>query len=247
MIMNKITDMAIELCQDIDSSFPGVSMDIVEGKGFARTIVRVETSKGAKKIGRPKGIYCDIEIRNRENVEDIIDCFSHSLGEFLRDTCVDIKKILVIGLGNNRFVVDSLGKSVCDLLNTGERVATFCPSVEAETGIPSVHSIKAITSLVKPSHIVVVDSLCCHEKSRLATSLQISNTGIVPGSGIGRNNQSLDKEFLGVPVIAVGVPLVIYLPSFHYVIPKTIDILVPSFAHIISQAINSSTFSQLND
>jgi spore protease len=126
---------------------------------------------------------------------------------------------------------------VCKILAPNENLATFCPSVEAETGIISTSAIAAIATIVNPSHILVIDSLCCHDKERLGNNFQITNTGITPGSGVGRDNQTLDTTFLGVPTLALGVPLVIYLPTLHYVVPKMIDLIVKQCALIIAKSI----------
>jgi len=244
----KITDLAVELCEEITHSDDGLTFDVQEFEGGKKYLTHIKTAKSAKKIGKPIGIYCNIELNKSHDIlkqeiaQSLTKVFATALLKFIEDTKVSPDKILVVGLGNSRFVADSLGPMVCENITPTDNLATFTPSIQAVTGIESTHAIKAIVDMVKPSHVVIIDSLCCHEKSRLGTSFQISNSGITPGSGVYRNNQKLGTDFLGVPVIAIGVPLVIYLPSLHYVVPKTIDILVGACAGVIGDAVGSITF-----
>jgi len=238
-----ITDLAVELCEKITHSDDGITFDIQEFDGGKKYLTHIITARAAKHIGKPIGAYCNVELEkssdilNQDIAQAFIKVFSTTLSKFVENTKIPLEKLLVVGLGNSRFVADSLGPKVCDNITTGDQIATFTPSIQAVTGIPSTQAIKAITDMVKPSHVIIIDSLCCHEKSRLGTSFQISNSGITPGSGVYRNNQKLDQNFLGMPVIAIGVPLVIYLPSLHYVVPKTIDMLVDGCAGVISEAV----------
>ncbi|MCL2756095.1 MAG: GPR endopeptidase [Firmicutes bacterium] len=238
--MRKITDLAVELCEEVTHSEDGLTFDIQEFDGGKKYLTHVKTARAAKQIGKPIGIYCNIESPKEGYFSnELTQALSTTLAKFVESSGVPFKKLLVIGLGNSRFVADSLGPKVCENIITNEQVATFAPSILSATGISSTEAARSITSLVKPSHVIVIDSLCCHEKSRLGTSFQIADTGITPGSGVYRNNQKIDKDFLGVPVFAVGVPLVIYLPSLHYVVPKTIDMLVVQCANVISDAIST--------
>ena len=237
--MRKITDMAVELCEDINYSEEGVTLDIENlGGGIRKVVTHITSAKGAKKLGRPKGIYVTIEgLANRGQKENISKILSGSIKQFIKESDSPFKKLLIVGLGNSRFVADSLGPTVCDNLLPNEKIATFKPSVLGATGVASTETIFAITKTVKPSHVLVVDSLCCHDIDRLGNNFQITNTGITPGSGIGRDNQKIDENFLGVPVIALGVPMVIYQPSLHYVVPKMVDLVVQECADIISGAV----------
>ena len=236
MSMEKITDLAHELCEDIDTHQDGVTLDVEEVDGVKKYVTHITSETGAKKLGRPKGIYSSVEVKKLDLKSQVkaTEMLGQVLSEYVGKNA---KKILVVGLGNSSFVADSLGPKVCGSLMAGENLCTFAPSVIGATGIPSTEAIKAIVGVVGPSHVIVVDSLCCHERERLGNNFQVSDSGITPGSGVARNNKTLDKEFLGVPVIAVGVPLVIYLPTLHYVVPKAIDMLVLSCADVIVGAI----------
>jgi len=237
--MKKITDLAVELCADTSHSEDGVSFDVQNfDNGIRKHVTHVKTAKAAKAVGKPVGVYCNVEVGSLiDAVDGVVDVLGTALFKFIEESGTCFTKLLVIGLGNNRFVADSLGPKVCEALRGSEKMATFSPSVSGITGIESVQAIQAISAMVKPSHVVVIDSLCCHEKERLGNNFQISSTGISPGSGVGRDNQKIDEGFLGVPVIALGVPLVIYMPSLHYVVPKTVDLIVSNCAELIAGGI----------
>ena len=233
------SDMANELAEKIHHSEPGVTFDVQKlPDGIKKFTTRVTTPKAARKFGKPLGIYCNIESEKSitENASKISKVLLECLVEFLGDS----KKgpLLVVGLGNNRFVADSFGPKVCELLRTGAGVAAFAPGVAGVTGIKSTTAIKAITDAIHPSHVIILDTLCCDDRARLGRSFQISNTGIQPGSGITHENARLDAEFLGVPVVAAGVPLVVHVPELHYVVPKHIDAVVAQCSKIFADAIN---------
>lgn len=232
----RISDLAIELCQDIDCSSYGVTLDITESKGVRKSLTHITNAKGAKKVGKPIGTYCNIEVEaiTEKNMDEITKVLGETLAKFIEKPT----KILVVGLGNSHFVADSLGPKTCANIAPEENLVTFAPGVLGTTGIPSTTAIHAITRAINPSHVLVVDTLCCHDRARLGNNFQVSDSGITPGSGVGRDNQCINREFLGVPVIAAGVPLVIFEPSLHYVVPKTIDMVVAACAQIISSAIH---------
>ena len=232
--------MAHEIFEEIDHSIDGVTLDIEEVGDVTRYLTHITSARGAKIMGRPRGTYCNIEISKLEISDEVVQILGQTIKEFMGGPA---EKLLIVGLGNSRFVADSLGPQVVKMVDTDNRVAVFAPGVSGVTGIDSTTAIHAIARAVRPSHIIIVDSLCCHEKSRLGNNFQLTSTGISPGSGVGRDNQRLDAEFLGAPVIAIGVPLVIYQPSLHYVVPKTIDALVVKCADVIVRAISISSSS----
>lgn len=128
-------------------------------------------------------------------------------------------KVLVVGLGNRHISSDSLGTNVAKniniMFNNEKRpnIMAICPSVMGLTGIETYDIISGVISKVKPSHLILIDSLCAGHSSRLMTSIQISNTGICPGSGIGNRRKCIDKK-LASNVVSIGVPLLIYAETF---------------------------------
>ena len=166
------------------------------------------------------------------------------------------KNILVVGLGNAKMTADALGALVVDKVavtrKNGSGIRTLCPSVGGVTGIESYELVSAVVNRIRPSLVIAVDSLCSASESRLATAFQISDTGIIPGSGTGNAQPPLDRSSLGVEVLSIGVPLVVYASTLVrdaggneskidptlVVTPKDIDILVEDSAQVIAQAIN---------
>lgn len=128
-------------------------------------------------------------------------------------------KILVVGLGNRHISADSLGTSICRKINVNSinkklpTVMALCPSVMGLTGIETYEIVRGVIDRIRPTHLILIDSLCASDQSRLARSIQITNTGLCPGSGIGNNRKCLDKT-LAKNVISIGVPLLIYADTF---------------------------------
>lgn len=123
-------------------------------------------------------------------------------------------KALVIGLGNRGMTADALGPRVIDriIVNDSDNkgVSAFTPSVTGLTGMETFDIVKGICDRVNPSVIIAIDTLASRRVSRISSAFQITDSGISPGSGVGNNRKSLNKESLGIPVIAIGVPLVVY-------------------------------------
>jgi spore protease len=165
-------------------------------------------------------------------------------------------KFLVAGLGNSNITADSLGVRVAEkVLATAHfaahpefdelglnQVNVFMPRVMAQTGFESADQIKFIAAGMNPDCLIVVDSLSCSSIERLTKTIQITDTGIFPGSGVGNNRCEISQETLGFPVIAIGVPTVVFLPREcdEPLVPRDIDMMVNRFSKIISNAINTA-------
>ena len=135
------------------------------------------------------------------------------------------KRVFVIGLGNRNITPDALGPSVVDhlyitrhLLREGVvynsmEISALCPGVMAQTGIETSTIIQSLCSEVDPDVVICIDALAAREAERLNTTIQVCDTGITPGAGVGNRRLSLNEETLGVPVVAIGVPTVISMPA----------------------------------
>ncbi|MCQ2381974.1 MAG: GPR endopeptidase, partial [Clostridia bacterium] len=196
------TDLACELLRRTPRRTDGISTSTTTNNQVTIQTTQITTTLGAKTIGKPIGTYINIDA-SKSNNRNIIQALQKSLLSLISNT----KKILVIGLGNDKFVADSLGPCVLEQIKTGKKIVTFEPNVFGVTGINSVEAIQAITSLVQPTTVIVVDSLVSASPTRIGTNYQICTSGIAPGSGISRNNRTIDHELLGVPVLAIGVPV----------------------------------------
>lgn len=219
---------------------------------------------------RRAGDYYTLNVQDfsRDNYKKIVKILS---GLVKKET-QKAKRVLVVGMGNRYITSDALGPATIEKIDalkisSGGKVklVKLSPGVEASSGMESYDFVKAISKEFKPDIIIAVDSLCSKEHKRLGLSFQFSSAGIVPGSASGNNNCTLTKEALGVPVLAVGVPLVVYLgsvvvsalknikPLNHNDLkvlneitsdaiysPKDIDILVEICSKIISNAIEEA-------
>ena len=183
------------------------------------------TKKQAKLINKQEGRYITIsfkDITDYNNKEKIKKIFSNELSKLLKDLKLLNKSCLIVGLGNIKSTPDSLGplsieniittKHIYDLgeLEDGFNiVSSFVPGVTGNTGIETSELIKSIISTVKPGYVIVIDSLASSSIERVNKTIQITDTGIHPGSGVGNSRKEISKNSLNIPVIAIGVPTVV--------------------------------------
>lgn len=217
------TDLALESLKK--STLTGIQNEITKEHGITITTTYLDQKSG-KKIGKKEGIYITIEfedVTDHTNKENLTALFQQQLKKLL-EIC-NIKKDdfgLIIGLGNETSTPDSLGPlSIQKILVTnplymyGEleegyrRVCAISPGVMGETGIETSDFIKAMIECCKPDFILVIDALASSSISRINKTIQMTDTGIAPGSGIGNKRKEISKEILGIPVIAIGIPTVV--------------------------------------
>lgn len=226
------TDLAIELISN-----EAKTVD----EGIKITDINL-SGEEALKINKKKGRYITIEfddITDYTNRKKVMNLFSDELGKLLNIKDDDL--ILVIGLGNSKSTPDSLGPlTISKTLITnhlylydelGEgfvRVCAICPGVTGETGIETSDMIKSVVSSLNPSKVIVVDALASSSVERVNKTIQITDSGINPGSGIGNKRKEISKDVLGVDVIAVGVPTVVDAAS---IVSDTINYMYKHFAY----------------
>lgn len=212
------TDLILESITDNDNY---IDTKTENYGNISVTSVNID-DESSKLINRKKGKYVTIlfnDATDKENCDRIEEIFIKVLNDFVGDN----NNILVIGLGNDKSTPDSLGPKVIDnliitrhLFVLGEdisegikEVAGFCPGVMACTGIETGDYIKAVINEVKPNMVVVVDALAAGSMDRVNKSIQITDTGIHPGSGVGNMRKEISFDTLGVPTIAIGIPTVV--------------------------------------
>lgn len=227
------TDLALEAQQlwqesaGETSELRGVRAQDETVNGFKVTTVSILDDEGEASLCKPKGDYITIEldklIRREENA--FTDCAT-LLGNKLSALLGELPEngtVLVAGLGNEDITPDAIGPwTLSNLLVTRHlkehaasdfaqfhSVAALRSGVLGTTGIESAKLISLVTEELKPTAVIAVDALASREMDRLCRTVQLSNTGIVPGSGVGNARQALSKETLGVPVIAIGIPTVV--------------------------------------
>ena len=229
------TDLALEDKERFESDnveVQGVTLkeDYDEEREIKVTTVRIETENGAKVMKKPAGTYITMEAPNMAVPdEDYHDEISKELAKFLARFIKKDKEdysILVVGLGNRKVTPDALGPYVVDNLNItrhivkeygkyamGEEkvrlVSAIVPGVMAQTGMETVEIIKGIVRETKPDMMIAVDALAARSSKRLNRTIQITDTGINPGSGVGNHRNAITKDTVGIPVVAIGVPTVV--------------------------------------
>ncbi|MGI6068827.1 MAG: GPR endopeptidase [Blautia sp.] len=228
------TDLALEakerFTQDnVEIRGVVVHEDYDEEKDIRTTVVKIETENGAKAMGKPQGTYVTLEAPNMSVPdEDYHREVSKELARHLRQL-IDLKtekSILVVGLGNREITPDSLGPNVVNNLRItrhiireygvsgmGEehvhRTSGLIPGVMAQTGMETLEIIQGVVAETQPDVVVAIDALAARSTKRVNRTIQITDTGINPGSGVGNFRDALNEETLQVKVIGIGVPTVV--------------------------------------
>lgn len=227
------TDLAVEArdyIMDAEEGLRGIRVEEEQKGDIKTTTVFIETKNASKAMGKPMGTYITVEAaRLEESDEDYHNCVAKNIAEKLRQLMEDRKKeksVLIVGLGNREVTADALGPMVIDKLNITRHVvkeygkAAFgkslvhsisgvIPGVMAKTGMESEEMVKGIVKETKPDLVIAVDALASRSTKRLNKTIQITDTGIHPGSGVGNYRNALIEENIGVPVVAVGIPTVV--------------------------------------
>ena len=282
VIMEFRTDLALENKEELGGDVPrGVTVDELS-IGLAKiTRIRVENEEGAAALSRPKGNYITIEVPPFSDTAGEIDERLTAVSTELVKLLPEEGEILVAGLGNSDITPDALGpKAAARVLATrhisGElarsaglgdlrKVSVVSPGVLGQTGIETGELLAGIAEKTHPAAVIAVDALASRRLSRLGCTIQISDTGISPGSGVGNHRQEISRKTLGVPVIAVGVPTVVDAATLvcdlagatdeersrlkaaveprgasMVVTPREIDLLIDRAADMVSLGINQA-------
>ena len=222
------TDMALEASQAA-GSIPGVHVSQWEEESVSITEVWVETEEAAQRLGKSVGTYLTLEcegVRRRDPAarEEVQNVLGEEIARLLPPD-EQGAPVLVVGLGNRRVTPDSLGPKTVDgtlvtrhLLRelpdkVDERLNPVCaiaPGVMGATGLETMETVSALVKEIHPRCLIVIDSLAARASSRVGVSIQLSDTGIQPGSGVGNHRRALNERELGVRVIALGMPTVVY-------------------------------------
>lgn len=282
------TDLAMEARESLthtphEDSGIEVTEDILSPGTIKQTTVKITTENASASIGKPKGTYITLE-SGEMDLDDTQHhmCISQALSRILLRFIAPQKEpvsILVVGLGNRNVTPDALGPNVIDQLHITRHlynefgnaafstpckylISSIIPGVMGQTGMETSEIIKGIVKETNPDYVIVIDALAARSTKRLNRTIQISDTGIHPGSGVGNHRNALTKESLGRPVIAIGIPTVVdaativadslfleqgdelleevLVPGLRtmFVTPKDIDASVHRLSHIISDGLN---------
>lgn len=205
--------------------------------------VRITNEEGEKAIGKPQGIYTTIDIKKlriaqEEEIEKAAQTLSNELSQIISKHIDKQGEILVVGLGNESVTPDALGpkaigeievtrhviKYLPQYVNEGTRmVSAISPGVLGTTGIETVEILQGVVENIKPKLVIVIDALASRSIERISSTIQISDTGIVPGAGVGNTRKEISERTLGIPVIAIGIPTVVELATL---VSDGIDIFI---------------------
>lgn len=232
------TDLALEEKERFESDHVEVSGVVLEEEYDAEaeiriTRVRIETEKGAKAMGKPVGTYVTLEAPNMAVPDEAYHReVSEKIAEFVREllSVQNLEKeelsVLIVGLGNRQVTPDALGPYVTDHLCATRHivkeygkyamgmervnlVSTLAPGVMGQTGMETVEVVRGVVHETSPDLVIAIDALAARNSRRLNRTIQIADTGIHPGSGVGNHRNGLTRETIGVPVIGIGVPTVV--------------------------------------
>ena len=233
------TDLAMEAVQDAPS-IPGVeALEDDAAPGVHRVRVTITSEEGEKQIGKKRGTYVTLEaVELARGDTEVDEGCSKLLAEEIKSMAGEAAEgvVLVVGLGNRMVTPDALGPAVCDGVFVSRHiheyapdaidarignVSAIAPGVLGITGIETGEIVEGVTERMKPTLIIAIDSLAAKSIERIRTTIQIADTGIAPGAGIGNKRKAIDRETLGVPVIAIGVPLVVYASTIAQELVET--------------------------
>ena len=286
------TDLALEAKETVqkpDEEIRGVRVEEEKDEENEIYITRViiETKNGAKIMGKPMGTYITLEApRMATPDEDYHREISEKVADQIQELLPDEKEelsVLVVGLGNREVTADALGPNAADQLhitrhvvrefgkaaynkNKMHMISAIVPGVMAKTGMETYEIIRGVVEQTKPDVIIAIDALAARSTKRLNRTIQITDTGVQPGSGVGNHRHALTREALGVPVIGIGIPTVVdagtivgdaveqverevlFCSEVHavkmaelqnmYVTTKDIDDVVNRLSYTVSEAIN---------
>ena len=228
MYGNIHTDLAME-ARESTSALNGVSEERTDNEHYSVSRIKIDTDEAASALQKSKGLYITIEapdlvLREPELIKAVTEALSAELTGLI-DKGGASGTVLVVGLGNRAVTPDALGPKTAekilvtrhikqympDAIPNGVRsVCAVSPGVLGVTGIETMEVIQGIVERSKPSLIIAIDSLSSRRTERIASTIQLCDAGIQPGAGVGNIRSGLDEASLGIPVIAVGVPLVVY-------------------------------------
>ncbi|MBQ6059566.1 MAG: GPR endopeptidase [Clostridia bacterium] len=277
MKTNWFTDLAIEAAATTGEKTTGVESTTRYHGPLTINSIRIVTPEGEAALGRPRGRYCTVTLprdfhSGNDAYEDVAQVLAQLFRELLpaKSGCV-----LVVGLGNAGITPDALGPSTAQRilvtrhLTAADKkmreifcpVASICPGVLGQTGLESAELVRGAVEILQPVAVIGIDALAAHGIERLCCTIQLTDTGLLPGGGIGNSRQELSESTLGVPVVGIGVPTVISADTLasdlqektdrgsrsgsssspygsFYVAPKEMDSTNRRFSRLLADAVN---------
>ena len=229
-MFSKRTDLALEAKEiwqeraEKTSRLSGVKAKKQTVAGYPVTRVEILNQEGETALGKPRGTYLTLDLSDYWARRDgFFERAARTVGQLLKPMLPESGAVLVVGLGNEAMTPDAIGPLTADSVLvtrhliaamprhfSGFRPVAVCRTgVLGTTGIESAEAVKALVGEVQPSAVIAVDALASRRTGRVCTTIQISDTGIIPGSGVGNHRAALNTDTLGIPVFSIGVPTVV--------------------------------------
>lgn len=248
--INFRTDLALERrdlykkANNLDKEIDGIKTEEEEnGPRIKTSRVKVLDKNGAEAIGKPVGSYITIDIQKLkvatdEDIQESAEVLAKELRVLLGEHTNPKDEILVVGLGNQYVTPDALGPKVINEIDVTRHILTYMPQVLSSetrpvsaispgvlgtTGIETLEILKGIVDNIHPKMLIVIDALASRSIERISSTIQLADTGITPGAGVGNTRKELSQSTLGIPVIALGIPTVVELATL---ISDGIDIFI---------------------
>ncbi len=258
--------------QNVEVSGVAVKEIWNEDRSMKVTTIEIRTEEGAKVMERPIGTYITMELPELlQEEEQLKEKAERELEKQLRALFAEkvAEHVLVVGLGNREVTADAIGpltvdqllvtrhlfpveKEASEQLKKYRKVSALVPGVMAQTGMETMELLRGIVEETHPDLVLVIDALAARSPKRLNTTIQLTDTGISPGAGVGNNRKQLNKETLGCPVIAIGVPTVLDAVTIAradvaedvtslFVMPRNIDSSVQYVSELLAGGINRAS------
>ena len=266
------TDLAEEKVPETEKISEGIEREEKTLEGCRILRIEITSDTASEKIGKPKGKYITINFGdiNPENFESVAEVISSEISALIPKGTA-----LVACLGNRNITPDAIGPKASEKIIATRHISDELPEMKefsslrevsvitmgvlGQTGIESAEIVKSVSKDTKPDFIIVIDALACSDTERLCKTIQISTTGISPGSGVQNSRKELSENSLGIPVIAVGIPTVVDMHTIAenltnspmdkekpnmMVTPRDIDKLVERASKLIAFSVNRSLFPE---
>lgn len=261
------TDMAVErneiykkqnsLAEEID----GIENANKIIKDIEISKVKITNENGANALGKPVGNYITLDVKeiknaDEERIEEIAEIMADELRNVIGEHVSDTDDILVVGLGNRYVTPDALGPKVVPEIEVTRHILEYMPKIMPEdtrpvsaispgvlgiTGIETMEILNGIVQNIKPKMLIVIDALATRKLERISSSIQIADTGIVPGAGVNNARKEISINTLGIPVIAIGIPTVVDLAT---ITNECINIFIENLQQ---KAMSNSTLNELKE
>ncbi|MBQ6898065.1 MAG: GPR endopeptidase [Clostridia bacterium] len=269
--MNIRTDLALERQEMLPhGELEGVDVRVRENEDCRATVIEITSEEGERALGKPRGKYVTLETDSFPDSSTLCDGRLELLTGSLEDLLPSEGTVLVAALGNPDITPDAIGPKCADCILATRHitpeaekelklprlrdVAVISAGVTGKTGIEAGEIISGIADRIKPACVIVIDALAARSITRLGTTIQLCNTGIEPGSGVGNKRKAINRDTVGVPVIAIGIPTVVDAATLSFdltgkspgdsrfsgmmVTPKDTDIITSGGAQLIALGIN---------